>query len=116
MKLEERVNELEKALVELEKKVEVIGQAVSELIKERKEKKEKAYESVIYGFKTFEDYENFVRICREIMEKDMSFDFEERGKTIAIFSDNKDELHKRSLWLVKKTGIEDLKYTVKERR
>jgi len=117
VKLEERVGKLEESVVELEKKVEIIGQAVSELIKEREKvkEKEKKYEAVIYGFRTPEDYENFLKICESISEKDMGFEFEEKGKAIVILSNDKDELHKKSLWLVKKTGLSDLKYIVKER-
>jgi len=77
--------------------------------------KERTYTSTIKGFNTEEDYQKFHDICSEIAIKDETFKFEgnREAKEIYIYLDDKDKLHKRSMWFIKKTNISNLKYTIR---
>lgn len=103
---------------DLEKKIEIIGQGVAELIKDVKEIKEqlkKKFVSEIFGFKNEEDFNKFLKICNDIAKKDSEFKYGKGELKIYLFSHDKDELHKKSMWLIKKTGIDGLYYSVRER-
>ena len=41
-------------------------------------------------------------VCEEIRKKDKSFDFIPLSKSFLLYDKDKDRLHKRALWLVKK--------------
>jgi hypothetical protein len=41
-------------------------------------------------------------VCEEIKKKDRSFDFIPLSKSFLLYDKDKDKLHKRALWLVKK--------------
>ncbi|MCS7106237.1 MAG: hypothetical protein NZ942_02895 [Candidatus Aenigmarchaeota archaeon] len=103
---------------DLKEKIEYIGMAVAELIKEVKEIKEqlrKKYVSEIFGFKDEESFSKFLKICDDIAKKDESFKFESGEMRIFLYSYDKDELHKKSMWLIKNTGIDGIYYSVREK-
>jgi hypothetical protein len=41
-------------------------------------------------------------VCDDIRKKDKSFDFTPLTKSLILYDKDKDKLHKRALWLVKK--------------
>jgi hypothetical protein len=98
--MEIRFSELEKKFAEIEK---------------IKEAMPKEFCSTIKGFENDEDYQKLHSICTDIATKDESFKFDgnSEAREIYIYSFDKDKLHKRSMWLVKKTGIENLIYTIR---
>jgi len=114
-----------------DKRTEKIGEAVAILIKDVEDIKKRVAEleakntprgsgefvSVISGFGSEEDFDKFKHICTEIASKDGSFKFSINtlNKETYLQSSNRDELHKKSMWLIKKTGIENLKYTIGEK-
>jgi uncharacterized protein YoxC len=73
-------------------------------------------EATIEGFQTQEAYDKLKKICEDITIKDETFRFEadDDNLEITIKSENKDDLHRRCMWLVKKTDIQNLKYNVEE--
>lgn len=103
----------------IKQKIDVIGEALSELIKDMKTIKEliipKTFTSTIKGFEVPEDYEKLKLICSDLTMKDETFKFEanDDDKEIYIYLEDKDQLHKKSMWLIKRTGIEGIKYTIK---
>jgi len=96
---------VEKRLIELEEKFREFEQAI----------KPREYVSTIRGFETEEDYQKFHDICTDIAIKDESFKFEgnREAREIYVYLSDKDLLHKKSMWLIKKTNISNLKYTIR---
>jgi hypothetical protein len=83
--------------------------------KEAKElEKAGGFVSRIFGFEGDEDFDKLVNICSNIATKDQNFvfDYNRDSKEIFIYGDDKDSLHKRAMWLVKKTEIKGLKYSL----
>lgn len=78
--------------------------------------KKQAYptKSTISGFTDGDSLERLHRICLEIASKDASFksDMDTSSMTITLYGDNKDVLHRRSMWLINKTGVQGLKYKI----
>jgi hypothetical protein len=102
----EDVGRIEARVIELEKTVF------------SKSEGEKRLQSTIKGFENDDDFDRVYNICAEISGGDETFKFDgdRDSREIFIYSENKDELHKKSLWLVFKTGVKGLKYTIRERK
>ena len=77
--------------------------------------KAESYSSIIMGFESEEDLEKFANICSDIALRDEGFRFDvnREMKEVCVTDDNKDKLHKRSMWLVKKTNISNIYYKIK---
>jgi hypothetical protein len=101
------LNKLEKRVTDLENKFE------------KKNQKEKPKETVgvIRGFEKDQDFEKLMNICSDIADKDDTFQYDSNRESREIYFKGKDndQLHKRGMWLIKKTGIEGLKYTLEKR-
>jgi len=103
---------------EIEEKIDKIGEALAMLIEDVKNLKEalseKEFCSTITGFESEEDFEKFRNILSDIGLKDESVKWaaNHEEKEVYLYSKSKDELHKKSLWLIHKTGIKGLKYKI----
>jgi hypothetical protein len=77
-------------------------------------KKIKDFRARIFNFPDVEAYTKFKNICKGISLKDETFKYytDDKNIEVLITSNNKDDLHKRGTWLVKKTEITGLKYSV----
>jgi hypothetical protein len=98
----------------LESRIEIMETILKNELKDKGAEPPKAYRATISGFSTGEDYEHLHKICEEISGKDMTFMFAGNPDAleIEIFSSDKDKLHQKAMWLIKKTNIEGLKYKV----
>jgi hypothetical protein len=108
------MKELEERIVKIENDLKLMQDNIyDKLIKIEKAIEPKQFKAI---FKLFsdEDFEKLNGICSEIASKDESFIYDANydDKEIILFSEDKDQLHKKSMWLVNKTGIQDLKYKV----
>jgi hypothetical protein len=106
-----------KALSEEMKKVETGMKEIGDYLdvhKEWIEGKEFEFKSRIYGFENIEDFQKLSGICSEIANKDSEFHFslDLDSQEIVLSSNDKNALHKKSLWLINKTEIQNLKYKV----
>jgi len=118
-----------------EENIETIGKAVAKLIGEMKElqikvdsltktlsvmvgkqKEEKTFRATFTGFENFEDFDKFMNICSNIAVRDETFNYEinRTANEISIFTKGQNEIHKKAMWLISKTGIRknNLKYKV----
>lgn len=113
-RLAEIVSRNIEAIERLEKRLDRLEVFASVGKIEPKVKKEGELTSVISGFDSSEDFDKLVGIIEKINETDKSFECgnDKEKKEIYLYSKSKDELHKKSLWFISKTGIENLKYNV----
>jgi hypothetical protein len=113
--MEEKEFNREEFIKKFEEAKFLIDALIDSVIKPLKEIEEKKFYSTIAGFESENDLEKFSNICSDIALKDESFHFDVNRDMMEVeISDiNKDKLHKRSLWLVKKTGIPNIYYKVK---
>lgn len=119
------IENLKKYMAELRNELGIVATSLAELDKkfEEFEKiKEKLqslipreFTSTIRGFENEEDYEKFHNICSDIATRDETFKFEGNpdAKEIYLYSSDKNLLHKKSMWLMKKTNISGIKYTIR---
>jgi hypothetical protein len=96
-------------------KLEELEKKFNEFEKIKEKILPREFVSTIRGFETEEDYQKFHDICTDIAIKDDTFKFEgnREAKEIYIYLNDKDLLHKKSMWLIKKTNISNLKYTIR---
>jgi hypothetical protein len=89
------------------------GDSISEL-SHQYSRDPKKYLAIIKGFESDENFETLRAICETIAVKDETFIFESdsSSKEIAIKGSDKNELHKRALWLIKRTQLPSLKYDI----
>ena len=104
VKLEEKVKELELRLDRRKEEPDTRKPIKGEFV------------SVITGFTSDLDFDHFRNICSDIATKDETFNFDtnEETKEVEIYHNDKDELHKKSLWLINRTEISGLKYAVRQ--
>jgi len=105
--LVKRIGKLELAIQEIAKEVEMLKNKISTVVGTK-------HYSMIFGFKSQEDFEKMVNVCIDIAKKDSTFVFSADPVNIAVylFGIDADDLHKKSMWLINKVGIEGLKYKV----
>lgn len=121
--MEEDLIEAFKEIEQIKERLKDLEEVVKELIRilESKEptkpsEPKKMLRAEIYGFANEADKEKFIKICKDIAAKDETFNFKITERNITIYGDDKENLHKRGMWLVKRTGLEGLKYSVKEEK
>jgi hypothetical protein len=114
-KFDEEINKLWANAFKLAEKIDELEKKLNKMEESFKAKEEREYVSTIKGFETGEDYQKFHDICTDIAIKDETFKFEgnREAKEITVYSSDKDLLHKKSMWLIKKTNISSLKYTIR---
>jgi hypothetical protein len=118
-KSDEEINKLWANAIKLGEKIDELEEKLNKLkesLKAKEEKmEEKTFKSTISGFITPEDYKKMEGICYDIADKDKTFEFEANSdiEEIYVYSPDKDQLHKKCMWLIKKTNIEELKYTIR---
>jgi hypothetical protein len=75
---------------------------------------QKRFTATIMGFLNTEDFEKVSNILGDIACKDsIQYERDTEAMEIHIFDDDKDRLHKRAMWLVKKTDTPNIYYKVK---
>jgi hypothetical protein len=99
----------------LNKQFESFKKDFDELEKRVKELDErtKPMSAIITGL-TEETFQKLLNICSDISAKDETFVFDGNREALEvyIYGKDKDILHKRAMWLIKKTGIDGLRYRV----
>jgi hypothetical protein len=108
LSLEKKYEEMQRKLNDLEKKLNAMETKFAPT--------EAKLVSKITGFGGEEEYEKMKNICEDISLKDESFRFRGNKESMEIFleSGDRDSLHKKSMWLIKKTGIKNLRYEVRK--
>jgi hypothetical protein len=112
-----KIEEMEKRIAQTESYLKAIQDDIYDKMIELEKMLGPKKFTAVFQLSSLEDFNKLSSICSEIASKDGSFVFltDTDNKEISVFSENKNELHKKCMWLVTKTGIEGLKYRVEPR-
>lgn len=73
--------------------------------------------SIVSGFETESDFKKFVDIISEIGLRDETIKFVSSPEKMKVYIllDDFNQLHKKSLWMISKTDVQGLKYSVRSK-
>jgi phage shock protein A len=111
------VEELRIAVAELRSAIEELKKQASSSSKTNEVRQSSSrFISTIYGFQNSEDFEKMVKVLEDIALRDETLIWSGNAdaREIVLYSTDKDALHKKSMWFVKKVGIANLSYRVEE--